>query len=177
MFAFSRAKSASGVPRPFSSAPVALPQSLSDHFSFACHLFPRLSESNLQFHDIYWDRDPDTKVGKSEWDNLGNGHGDNPRNLVIPKLRRSSPDHPLSSLWVPTLRKRHVCVTKLIRSITVRVLGPSADQLHHFRADLSLLDRRPSARRQIVSNIFSVPVPVVQGKLFRKGQSLSPSLR
>uniref|UniRef100_A0AC35EZJ9 SH3 domain-containing protein n=1 Tax=Panagrolaimus sp. PS1159 TaxID=55785 RepID=A0AC35EZJ9_9BILA len=28
--------------------------SKSDHYGLVCHLFPRLSESNLYFHDIYW---------------------------------------------------------------------------------------------------------------------------
>lgn len=30
-----------------------------EHLSMACHLFPRLSASHLQYHDIYWDYDKD----------------------------------------------------------------------------------------------------------------------
>uniref|UniRef100_A0A183CF93 Major sperm protein n=1 Tax=Globodera pallida TaxID=36090 RepID=A0A183CF93_GLOPA len=113
-----------------------LRQNAFDHFSFTCHLFPRLSESNLQFHDIYWDRDPNTKL--------------------------------------VTLRKRRVCVNKLVRSLCVRQAAAEGGSHHQteFRADFSLLDRRPFARREIVSNIFTVSVPVLTGggpgRIFRK---------
>uniref|UniRef100_A0A914HRG1 Uncharacterized protein n=1 Tax=Globodera rostochiensis TaxID=31243 RepID=A0A914HRG1_GLORO len=113
-----------------------LRQNAFDHFSFTCHLFPRLSESNLQFHDIYWDREPNTK-------------------LVI-------------------LRKRRVCVNKLVRSLCVRQTAAEGGGHHQteFRADFSLLDRRPFARREIVSNIFTVSVPVLSGggpaRIFRR---------
>ncbi|KAL3077128.1 hypothetical protein niasHS_013117 [Heterodera schachtii] len=118
---------------------MTLRQNSFDHFSFTCHLFPRLSESNLQFHDIYWDRDPSTKF--------------------------------------VTLRKRQVFVNKLVRSLRVRQIGavPAENSLRRteFRADFSLVDRRPFARREIVSNVFTVRVPFVSGgggprRIFRK---------
>uniref|UniRef100_A0A1I8BZP1 Uncharacterized protein n=1 Tax=Meloidogyne hapla TaxID=6305 RepID=A0A1I8BZP1_MELHA len=79
------------------------------------------------------------------------------------------------------LRKRHVCVNKLIISPFVRLQDETDKSLNTtFKANFSLFDRRPFAKRQIVSNIFSVQIPVresgIVAKVFRKGQINSPSI-
>nr|CAD2126571.1 unnamed protein product [Meloidogyne enterolobii] len=102
-----------------------------------------MSESNLQFHDIYWDKNEQGEV---------------------------------------MLRKRHVCVNKLIISPSVR-LQEEADKsslTSTFKASFSLFDRRPFAKRQIVSNIFSVQIPVqesgIVAKVFQKSQINSSTI-
>ncbi|CAK5089347.1 unnamed protein product [Meloidogyne enterolobii] len=50
----------------FHYLPDEFPTEQSDHYSLTCHLFPRMSESNLQFHDIYWDKNEQVK-SRGNW--------------------------------------------------------------------------------------------------------------
>lgn len=74
-------------------------------------------------------------------------------------------------------RKRRVCINKLIRAVRlVRLQQNESLELNEearYRAIFSLLDRRPFAKREIVSNVFAIKIPVVQSgvtRVFRKSK-------
>jgi hypothetical protein len=67
-----------------------------------------------------------------------------------------------------TLRKRRVLVNKVLKGFCVRA-NPDQSELGTatFRANISFLDRRPFAKREIVSNVYSVQVPMAESGMTR----------
>ena len=137
--------------------PLAIEKSVfaDSHLSYSCHILPRLSESNLGFHDLYWNEEGN-KV--QEYSLLGTFIFRGKLFLQFKMQKNWSDSGPKYSFMLRVgffkLRKRRIRVSKCMRLIKmenlVSTVNLPAIEVHSRHVRLCLFDATGSTGKQIV---------------------------